>query len=713
MMKKLLSLVMLLSLAATICAAGPRENRQPNFSPFKQSLKHATAPQMKKAPLALLDMDLQPGQTWFGYWNPDEILTLGTMMDCDYALAMYIPDKVAGKGATIDGMRFYLPTTVGLSNVKAWVSTKLSDVGKYADGYDLEVKEVETPVVGYNEILFDKQYEIPEGGLYVGFYFYSDIDMSEFPPEDYTTTAEYYAWYEKYLAWVAAHPEAEPFAISTGSKVFEGTMYFASIAQDELYTQYAEMYGNPAYLEYVGWFDYSEYGYYLGAEALIGGDKFLNNAATVADFGSKFAAVNQDVIFPVTITNSGKNGIQNFTYEVSVNGAKVDEKTITLDKPVEKILDYATVNVTFNTGQQAGTQKIELALTKVNGEANEKESVAKGTIYVLSDAAKKKPLIEEYTGTWCGWCTRGWVALELLAADFGDDAVIVASHNGDPMEIDEYVDVQNKYISGYPSLLIDRLTDVDPYYGSSSSENPYYIKNDVELAMADIAPVAIAVEAAWADEEKTKINISTETKFYFDEDNPTFAIGYILVADGLKGTGRSWAQANYYVEYADEYGNDPYLGDLTRMGSYITDMTYNHVAVAGWGVMDGVDGSISGPIKAGETINGTFEADLNGALIGEDRLSDDPEDHVAVLDMIRDKELKVVAFLINRTTGEVINADQNILLEEPIVGISAIDEKTSAETVRYNVSGQLIKAPQSGLNIIKLSDGTSVKVFVK
>ena len=712
MIKKLLSIVMLLALVATVSAAGQKDFRLPKQSPFKNSLKHATMPQMMKAPAALLGYELEPGQAWFGYWDDTDITTLGTMSSCDYALAIYIPDKVAGKGATIDGMRFYLAATTGISNVKAWVSTKLSEVGQYADGFDLEIKNVETLEVGYNEVLFDKKYEIPEGGLYVGFYFDSEIDLTGYPPEDYTTTEEYYEWYAKYLEWIAEHPEAEPFAITYGDKLFEGSMYFASKYQDELYKQYAEFYGDPTFLDYMGWFDYSEYGYYLGAEALIGGDKFLSNAASISDFGEKFAAINQEVTFPVTITNSGLAGIQNFTYEVNVNGAKVDEQTITLDNPIGKILDYTTVNIPFKTGEQAGTQKIELVLTKVNGEANEKESVAKGTLYVLSETAKMKPLIEEYTGTWCGWCTRGWVGLEKLAADFGDEIVLIASHNGDPMEIEEYMSVQSKYIQGYPSMLINRLTEVDPYNGSSPYEEPYYIKNDVEAVLADIAPAAIAVQAEWADEEKTKINISTETKFFFEDENPSLAIGYILVADGLTGSGRSWAQANYYNEYAEEYGNDPYLGELTRMDSYILDMTYNHVAVAGWGVANGVDGSISGPVKIGDTINGTFEADLNGVLIGEDRLSPDPEDHVAVLDLIQDKELKVVAFLINKNSGEVINANQTLLVD-PIVGINAIEEKAGAETVRYNVSGQLIKAPQSGLNIIKLSDGTTLKVLVK
>lgn len=713
MIKKLLSLVILFAFVATAGAAGPKENRLPN-NLFKNSIKHATSAQMMKAPAALQDLELEPGQAWFGYWDPSDPTNLGTGTSGDYALGIYVPyDKVAGKGATVDGVRFFLPTTIGISNVKVWASTKLADVGHYSDGYDLEIKEVETIAEGYNEFVFSKKFEIPEGGLYLGFSFDSEIDLSEYPPEDYSTAEEYYAWYEKYMAWLAAHPEAEPFTITFGDKLFEGSMYFASNYYDDLYKMYAEMTGNPAYLQYVGWNDFTDYGYYLGFEALIGGDKFLNNAASFADFGEKYIGVNQDVTFPVTLTNSGKNGIQNFTYEVAIDGTKVDEKTITLERPINKILDYTTVNVTFNSGEQTGTKNIEMTITKVNGEANEKNDVAKGTIIVLSEFAQMKPLVEEYTGTWCGWCTRGWVGLELLAEDFKDQAVLIASHNGDPMEIDEYMDVQQKYIQGYPSMLINRLTNVDPYNGSSPYEEPYYIKNDVEAFLASVAPASIAVQAEWADQEKTKINISTESKFFYDINDPTMAIGYILVADGLQGTGRSWAQANYYCEYAEEYGNDPYLGELTKMGSYITDMIYNHVAVAGWGVLNGVDGSISGPIKSGEPINCTFEADLNGLLIGEDRVSSDPEDHVTVLDMIQEKKLSVVAFLINQTTGEVINADQVVLQEEPGVSIAAIEQKAGTETVRYNVSGQLIKAPQSGLNIIRLSDGTTLKVFVK
>ncbi len=47
-------------------------------------------------------------------------------------------------------------------------------------------------------------------------------------------------------------------------------------------------------------------------------------------------------------------------------------------------------------------------------------------------------------------------------------------------------------------------------------------------------------------------------------------------------------------------------------------------------------------------------------------------------------------------------------------GIKQLGDADSAKVIgRYNVNGMLINAPQSGINIIKMSDGTVKKVFVK
>ena len=715
MMRRLLSLMLFLAVMGMVSAQVPmrRDLKKPqHLKVMKSGLKNQKATKFLKAPKKAIE--LNSDQMWFGYGNDAVGENMGIALNADYNLAIFIPcEKIAGKGSTIDGVRFMLQSAKA-KNIKAWVGTELPAIGNYSEGANLEVKDVDPKDVvldGYTEVAFSKSYEIPEGGLWIGYSF--DIEGMEDAPDDSEVSDEDYMdwYYDVYMPWLENNlGDAYPFIASYIDEPLEGTMVFASNYYDELYKMYAEI--DPAnaedYLSMLGWDDYSPYGYCVAINALFGGGKFMNNAASVTDFGQKYALINSTVTFPVTLTNNGKNGITDFTYEVSINGKKVDEQTVTLETPIENLLKKTTIELSFPTGDQSGSQNIVVTITKVNGQPNELTATANGAIFVVAESAKMKPLIEEYTGTWCGWCTRGWVALEMLSEDFKDDAVIYAVHNGDPMEIDAFMNVVYAHANGFPSMSINRTKHVDPYYGST--EEDYYVKNDVEAAKEDLAPAAISAKAAWADEAKTKINIETETKVMFDEDEPSVAIGYVLVADGLKGTGRDWAQSNNYCDQSN-VGDD--LEKLTEMDEYIVGMEFNHVAVAGWGAELGVEGSISGAIKAGESINGTFEADLDGLLIGTDRTSEDPDDLVTVLDLIKDKDVKIAVFVVNKVTGQVLNADEVTVSEYDPTGIKTFSDKTNSVSERYNVAGQRISAPQKGLNIIRLNTGKSVKVLVK
>ena len=46
---------------------------------------------------------------------------------------------------------------------------------------------------------------------------------------------------------------------------------------------------------------------------------------------------------------------------------------------------------------------------------------------------KQYVLVEDYTGTWCGYCTRVSFAIEELKKQT-NDAVVIAIHQGDPMQ---------------------------------------------------------------------------------------------------------------------------------------------------------------------------------------------------------------------------------------------------------------------------------------
>ena len=562
MMRRLLSLMLFLAVVGMVSAQVPmrRDLKKPqHLKVMKSGLKNQKTTKFLKAPKKAIE--LNSDQMWFGYGNDAVGENMGIALNADYNLAIFIPcEKIAGKGSTIDGVRFMLQSAKA-KNIKAWVGTELPAIGNYSEGANLEVKDVDPKDVvldGYTEVAFSKSYEIPEGGLWIGYSF--DIEGMEDAPDDSEVSDEDYMdwYYDVYMPWLENNlGDAYPFIASYIDEPLEGTMVFASNYYDELYKMYAEIDPENAedYLSMLGWDDYSPYGYCVAINALFGGGKFMNNAASVTDFGQKYALINSTVTFPVTLTNNGKNGITDFTYEVSINGKKVDEQTVTLETPIENLLKKTTIELSFPTGDQSGSQNIVVTITKVNGQPNELTATAYGAIFVVAESAKMKPLIEEYTGTWCGWCTRGWVALEMLSEDFKDDAVIYAVHNGDPMEIDAFMNVVYAHANGFPSMSINRTKHVDPYYGSTGE------------AMGIIDDLNLRAREFW--KSFLENNRAEIAKILYDGSMKGYRFGDTQMTRPYMDYSKSADPAKVYSELKKIWDNRSVLiveGYATRMG---------------------------------------------------------------------------------------------------------------------------------------------------
>ena len=69
---------------------------------------------------------------------------------------------------------------------------------------------------------------------------------------------------------------------------------------------------------------------------------------------------------------------------------------------------------------------------------------------------KKRVLVEDYTGTWCGWCPRISYAIEKLEEET-EDAVIVAAHQGDPMQFNKISSLMSAFsVNGFPTGIVNR-----------------------------------------------------------------------------------------------------------------------------------------------------------------------------------------------------------------------------------------------------------------
>ncbi|MBK8144845.1 MAG: Omp28-related outer membrane protein [Bacteroidetes bacterium] len=75
-----------------------------------------------------------------------------------------------------------------------------------------------------------------------------------------------------------------------------------------------------------------------------------------------------------------------------------------------------------------------------------------------SQCQVKKVILEDFTGTWCGWCPEGTVILEGLLASNPANFIPVASHNGDALEVPDgaAIDVALN-VTGYPNGAVDRF----------------------------------------------------------------------------------------------------------------------------------------------------------------------------------------------------------------------------------------------------------------
>ena len=264
-----------------------------------------------------------------------------------------------------------------------------------------------------------------------------------------------------------------------------------------------------------------------------------------------------------------------------------------------------------------------------------------------------RPLIEEYTGTWCGWCVRGIVGMELLSSTFGDDFIGVAYHEGDAMEI-MYTTQYPNDISGFPSAYIERTYEVDPLYGFGNTSGG--IVSDMQQFANMEAIAGIDLTAQWTSADRTDIKVDLSSYFTVDDNSGKYAIEVMLIADDLYGTGSGWNQANYYSG-ENYYARDKYLGPWVKKPETVTGWHFNDVLV---GTSRPVIGSLPTSIVAYENYSFKYVFTLN---------------KLPKPALIQNKDnLHVIAIIVNTDTKKVINANRCYIDDYKTIIIGDVDD---------------------------------------
>ena len=520
-------------------------------------------------------------QMWWGYFGNTDLFGMsdggiGTSAGSTLSVAIMIPagETMVGN-STIKAIRFWLGSSVTVisDDLTVWVSKTAPAT---IDAADYKQKVPKSSLQnGVNEIEFTTPFAVRNQSVYVGF------------------------------------------AIKMGATGYPVCYNGASTPNSFYYNQ------NNA-----GWTDASVVGK-LAMQILIESDNLASNCVRIEDFSQKVGVKDKNISVPIIITNKGKDVISSLAYAVTTEGSdKVEEGNLY----ISGLGFNATFEcpITISAGSEVGKHRKTITITKVNGKPNtcDKKS-AQGNVITLSRKLPVTPVVEEFSGTWCGQCPRSIVGMEMLREEFGDQVVQMAGHYSDPMQTSSYIPVITAYASYFPTCVVDRNTPFNPTYSTMISS--------VQSVLGKAKQGGIKLAATWTDASQRKIYLDTKTQFAYSENEGQYAIAYMLLEDGMTGTGPNWLQANDYSGMS----GDPAYSFWYTSGPSVAGIEYDNVVVAAWEAKNGVDNTVSPVIKDGEVQTHRYTADITYNTLIQDK-----------------SRLRAVALLIDRSTGTVVNAAQ-------------------------------------------------------
>ncbi len=433
--------------------------------------------------------------------------------------------------------------------------------------------------------------------------------------------------------------------------------------------------------DYLKWIPFNDR---IGAAAAIYvtvEGEFAEYSVGIRDLEDAYVEISKDFAIKAKISNIGLSEVSSIEYSYTVAGDTHDGM-VEFDSPVVPDLTALySVELPVEGIPEFGDFDMEITVTKVNGMANDNAS-ASGVcaVKVLPFLPVHRPMLEEFTGLWCGWCTRGYYAMEQLNEIYGDGVVLAAYHNGDPMQVTSTYPVNP---GGYPSSTLNRNGTEDPYYGSPERE--FGMKYDVKASIDEAVLAGIEVEATFIDEDNTKIAVSATTIFLEEKHDAAYKVGYLLINNGLSAP--NWFQSNYFPDFASMYAGTE-LEVLTTWPAKVQGLVFNDVVVDNHG-MKGMEGSIPADIAFNTSYPAEFSYDIAENAV------------------IQDKDnLYVAAFIIN-PDGTILNSNKT-----KVTGVNAIRDidmtATELSSDFYSLSGMLVSAPQSGIyiKVSRMSDGS-------
>ena len=406
----------------------------------------------------------------------------------------------------------------------------------------------------------------------------------------------------------------------------------------------------------------------LAFQILVDGATINNDCVSITDFAPMVAGPGQSVEIPVRITNGGVNDVTSFSYTVTVNGKTSEEVTVSV--PSIPLNGKRKINLIATTVSEEGEFTYTITITKVNGNPNtSKNPSVSGTIATIANLKTfpRNVLIEEFTTEYCGNCPDAAAGLHSFMTSNPDLAsrVAVVCHHAGYYTDWLTIDASERYTWFYggggtyaPAFMYDRFA----WDGKTPVVSRGGYKESVETRIAETSYANINLTANF-NADKSAINVTADCERGWNFSSTPARITLFLTEDNIKAHSQSGGGSSFVHQHVLRSVNDT------------------------WGeVLNWSDNNAS--------CNFTFNLDASW----------------------KKEDLKVVAIISGYDSSDVTNCVvENAAVAVPgtDTGINGYSVDNVRETGRYSLDGRQMTAPQRGLNIVRMSDGSIKKVIVK
>lgn len=351
----------------------------------------------------------------------------------------------------------------------------------------------------------------------------------------------------------------------------------------------------------------------------------------------------------LVVRNYGLQPVTELTYSYAIDGGDKVMCQYAFETPVANA-GSAEVPVVI-PAPGVGRHEVTVGIETVNGidDAYNGNNTFTQTFTQKDELFVRRVVCEEVTATWCSWCPRGIVGLEMMEEKYPGEFIGYAVHSADAIAPRGF-DILTGQVPSLPGSMVDRAKSADPYYDIES----VFLKERAADTYVGIRIQPVCVDGI----------VTVTTSVYVDKEvqGRTLNFAFVVIEDQVFGM-----QDNAYS------GDEEEMGGWEKLPSP-TAWLYNDIARA---VMPQYKGDNFLEYVTLEP-NQVYEFEYPFALPS------------SVADV---NNTRVIGLVLDNSNGFILNADRAAMSVNP--GSLSGTVAQGAEVLRtevYSVDGRLLEA---------------------